>query len=86
MAFRIKCKCCGNEFTAKSEYRKYCNAECYEKYYRIKKEPLPAGALCRFNKGVVCEKCSCESCGWNPEVAEKRNDKIRAEMEEKYGQ
>ena len=85
MAFRIKCKCCGKEFLAKSEYRRYCNADCYDRHHKVESAPIPKSLACRFADGVVCEKRSCEACGWNPAVAKERLAKFHEKMEAIYG-
>lgn len=40
-----------------------------------KKIVKPAPPLCPYNEGVACwpNQRKCPQCGWNPEVAEKRN-------------
>ena len=39
---------------------------------------------CHFvPKGVQCDKKECHKCGWNPEVAEARLEKIREELRRK---
>lgn len=81
MAVRIQCKGCGKYFTAKSEYRKFCDAACYDRFHKIKNAPIPTEVACRFSDGVVCDKQECEKCGWNPEVAERRVAQIRERLE-----
>ena len=83
--FVIKCKGCGKEFTAKSEYRKFCDAVCYNRYHKIKNAPIPREVACRYADGVVCSKRDCEKCGWNPKTADARLEKLHAEMEARYG-
>ena len=37
---------------------------------------------CRFGfKNISCTDRDCANCGWNPEVAQKRNEEIRQKME-----
>ncbi len=47
---------------------------------RRRRRPKPIYSepdICKMNKGVQCDKKDhCESCGWNPAVAEERLDKI----------
>ena len=31
---------------------------------------------------VICEKKNCSKCGWNPKVAEERQEAIKAKMAE----
>jgi hypothetical protein len=35
---------------------------------------------CDFAENVECEKKKCSTCGWNPEVAQKRLEAIIAKM------
>lgn len=39
-------------------------------------------AVCPFNWCVDCglNDRQCNKCGWNPDVAERRNDKLRKEL------
>ncbi len=54
-------------------------------------EQLPRAAkerfFCKYHQGslgVICErKLNCDKCGWNPEVAKKRKDKIKERMVQK---
>ena len=41
--------------------------------------------VCRFNKEVNCTEKRCAKCGWNPDVAKKRSEKIREEMKKHDG-
>lgn len=51
-------------------------------------DQLPAAArerfFCKFQQntlGVICErKLNCDKCGWNPDVAVKRKQKIKERM------
>lgn len=38
--------------------------------------------ICPHNRGVSCENRDCCRCGWNPEVAEKRTERILAGLRE----
>jgi hypothetical protein len=50
-----------------------------ERYQRVK--PFE----CPHNNGVVCTMKNCTSCGWHPNVASVRLDKIRKDMGSKNG-
>jgi endogenous inhibitor of DNA gyrase (YacG/DUF329 family) len=39
--------------------------------------------ICPYAEGVGCERRTCISCGWNPEVAAYRNLMIKRKMEGK---
>ena len=45
--------------------------------YRIKREDELAYFWCPFNDALDCERCKCSRCGWNPEVAEIRLQRLR---------
>lgn len=57
----------------------------------VSDEQLPKEAkarfFCKFQQntlGVMCErKLTCESCGWNPAVADLRKQKIKERMAKK---
>jgi hypothetical protein len=36
-----------------------------------------ANIICPHNTEVICDKQKCESCGWNPEVEQKRKKLIK---------
>ncbi len=36
--------------------------------------------VCQYNAEVVCDHKKCYHCGWDPEVAKARQDKIRGDM------
>lgn len=38
---------------------------------------------CRFSRGVICDDMDCGRCGHNPEVAQKRLERIQEEMAQK---
>ena len=38
---------------------------------------------CKFNKAIDCTEQKCEKCGWNPEVTEKRIEKLVNKFESK---
>ena len=48
----------------------YCSQRCYEKHRSSLLAP------CKFNDGVNCERQKCGNCGWNPDVAKRRKEKI----------
>ena len=36
-------------------------------------ETVPEGMICLYNNGVTCDNFTmCKTCGWNPDVKEKR--------------
>jgi hypothetical protein len=46
----------------------------------------PKDERCPFNEGVVCPvQLFCEKCGWNPEVAKERKNRILQELKKRGG-
>lgn len=42
------------------------------------------GTPCPNNSEVICwDHSRCDRCGWNPSVAEKRNEEVIAELKKK---
>ena len=79
----ITCKLCGKEFNYYRERTKFCSRDCYNKH----REMLVAQginayqqSICRHNVGVACEEQNCDTCGWNPAVAQKRMERITKEL------
>lgn len=38
---------------------------------------------CDYNEGVICDSEKCYHCGWDPEVAKKRQEELRRTSGEK---
>jgi hypothetical protein len=74
------CQCCGGPITGKG--KKYCSIRCSAKgsnnIQRARGKTLPYANACDqenqciYNPGVVCCSRECDTCGWNPVVAEAR--------------
>lgn len=75
---KYTCLNCGAAFEA-DRFRKYCSVRCNRTYlqrdYRAK-EKIPMD--CLFNEGVACCDHTCDTCGWNPAVSQKRLEAISA--------
>lgn len=94
MMYERKCLVCGNEFTTSRKGKVYCCRSCmlrnmYENgtkggcYDEDLEWKLVNGKWqCPYQKGVGCLTRYCDTCGWNPKVAEART---RAFMEKRYG-
>lgn len=80
----ICCAWCGTPFPGRGR-SKYCNLDCYRK---ARKENISNPKhvevclnACQYNEGVYCFPIGgCSKCGWNPEVARKRSERIEAEL------
>ncbi len=72
------CLNCGAEFLS-DRFRKFCCVRCNKTYlqrnYRAKEKTKPP-RLCIHNEGVCCKTNNCTTCGWNPEVSQKRLEAI----------
>lgn len=44
------------------------------------KKDYEEGMLCHLNKGVICNDAKCDTCGWNPIVADARLKKIERRL------
>lgn len=76
------CIACGTKGIDNSagQKKKYCSIECANKARYHKKAAIEMD--CKFNRGVGCLVQDCEKCGWNPEVAKIRLEKIKKELQE----
>lgn len=41
------------------------------------------GYICHFNDACRCKVADCDSCGWNPEVSERRLEQFMQESQNK---
>lgn len=68
------CVGCGTTFYSERD-RKFCSTRCYKTYWqsaRRKNTKSAAQWTCPMNEGVICRIRTCTSCGWNPDVSQKR--------------
>ena len=81
------CVYCGTVFPGRKN-AKYCNVDCYRRKQaeevaakpRLSQQTLQMDS-CQFNEGVSCFPVGdCDKCGWNPDVAQKRFDRILAKI------
>lgn len=77
------CEVCGTEFLQNRPDKKYCTRRCTmiarnrAARDRAKTKVKAVGVDCPYNEAVQCDKRRCESCGWNPVVAQKRMEARR---------
>lgn len=58
----------------------------YPRRIRIPVADIPEIGKCQFNFGVICSSHKdCDACGWNPEVAANRTEKLKLKLEQKRG-
>jgi hypothetical protein len=77
------CEECGVEFRDdRRKDRRFCSERCSARYYTRKyrgviKAAQPKEVPCHHNEAVFCtEPKRCGACGWNPDVAMARQDRI----------
>lgn len=83
-----RCRCdCGREILARGTSmrkgeKKSCGCQgrglgkLDEGMYKWTKEPTGGLWNCRYQRFVHCEDRNCAKCGWNPDVAKARSEKI----------
>lgn len=59
----------------------FCSRNCRQKYYyrmgmggNIRKHKPRSPYSCVHNQEIICKIHNCSTCGWNPEVAQKRKE------------
>lgn len=75
----VTCANCGEKFEARSKSAKYCSHSCANHAYHLrrgKKKRKTEYGGCPHNVNVKCRVHMCDSCGWNPEVAQRRLDNL----------
>ena len=74
----IKCVVCGKKITDRStnHSRMYCSLSCNYLAFRTRHGMAkPPAYSCIHNKYVECKTHnSCGTCGWNPEVEQRRKE------------
>ena len=70
------CENCGKQFETNYEHTRYCGYFCYCQAKRRRTKEARDNCHCPHNTEVICLDKKCEACGWNPEVAQRRLDKI----------
>ena len=74
----FNCIVCGAKAIDRSpaQNRIYCSDQCNLVHFR-RSRGIGIGiktASCTYNKEIKCEIHKCSTCGWNPEVAQKRKE------------
>lgn len=91
---KMNCRFCGREMLVRSTERNrlYCGRSCASRsrtlpkeyafdqpveWVKVSEEPSD----CPYAEGLNCTERKCGTCGWNPEVAQKRLEQILARLE-----
>ena len=76
--YEYTCVNCGKvvKVQRKWQLKTFCSKSCAVAYrYKVKYEQQ--GGSCIYHPvGVICYRQECSKCGWNPEVAQARLEKI----------
>lgn len=89
--YEAECFYCGNKITAKykSKLPVFCSPKCSAASRAAGYNPgdfenpvkdVSGAYICPHNVYVGCFDLECQSCGWNPEVAKSRLNRIIAEL------
>lgn len=65
--------------TSRTKNKKFCDMHCNQAYYYKKKRgKLEAAPVlpCIYNRQVQCDQQKCSTCGWNPDVEQKRKEAL----------
>ena len=74
----FSCIVCGRKIIDRTtnHTKKYCSPDCASHGYLMRHGLLAKENTrpCMHNKQVVCEVHKCSTCGWNPEVEQRRKE------------
>jgi hypothetical protein len=73
MVHTKKCLICGTVYEAHRSDGKYCSISCAN---RARNPKASTYHKCPYQENLECTAMKCHKCGWNPEVAKARLDKI----------
>lgn len=76
MKYIFTCLFCGKSGETNRREQKYCGTACRQRYRRNVRRPQLEFTPCPYNAGVDCRGDNCFKCGWNPEVEQKRREKM----------
>lgn len=80
--FEFTCEYCGKVVQVEKEWQvqRFCNKSCAASYRNEKQTgwtKFEDAGECVFQpESVICGKRICNNCGWNPEVAQARLERI----------
>ena len=72
------CELCGAAFVITRPEKRFCSRRCAtvaanrRKIARKKEEIAKLGTDCKYNGALLCKDRKCDTCGWNPKVANRR--------------
>ena len=78
------CDVCGTVFSTNRDDKIRCSRRCANiAANRAKRKRMKTNTdSCPHNEHLVCEVHNCSQCGWNPEVAQARLERIVAKRKE----
>ena len=73
------CEVCGTEFLKTRPDRKYCTRKCTKAASNRAARDRAKEKVedCLYNVAIQCNERKCNSCGWNPVVAQRRKETRR---------
>ena len=71
----VKCATCGKEVEGRIHNAKYCSKRCANLRANARKSRTNT-FQCPHNHEVTCTVQKCRACGWNPDVAQRRMEKL----------
>ncbi len=76
--YEYTCAYCGKvvQVERKWQVRTLCSKSCAAFYATKKRKEQPGGSCIYEPVGVECDRQVCSKCGWNPEVAHARLERI----------
>lgn len=76
MKITYTCLYCGKSGETSWVNKRYCDSVCRARYRENVRQPHAVYIPCQYNAGVDCSGGNCFKCGWNPEVEQKRREKM----------
>ena len=74
------CVVCGAEFEMTRPHKTHCSRRCTmiernrKARAKAKAKAKLVGVYCLYNEDIICYERKCDSCGWNPVVAQRRKE------------
>ena len=70
-----ECPICHLKFKTEQVRRIYCSIQCSNRRERRKRKHSTEYE-CEYQMGIYCQERNCKKCGWNPEVAKARAERM----------
>lgn len=70
------CEYCGKQFETNYSCTRFCGYPCLQQAKKHRIKEARGASQCPHNNYLICLDKKCDTCGWNPEVAQQRMEKI----------